>query len=250
MQPSSRLRSAARLSDPVHRRLSMYALAASAAGVGMLALAQPAEGEIIYTPANKILPNCAANPKLCLKLDLNHDGIVDFRISFNSHIKPYWTNPGGLWVENPLSRMKTARIPKNAIWGTVTAHGRAASALSSGVSVGTNTVKFSPANNLMFAYCFSCGQGTQTGSKTNPWGPWAYVQDRYLGLQFYIKGETHFGWARLNASLRQTTLTGYAYESIPNKPIVTGQTRDSDNAQFQPASLGRLAQGSAGRPGK
>ena len=29
------------------RRLSMYALAASAAGVGMLALAQPAESEII-----------------------------------------------------------------------------------------------------------------------------------------------------------------------------------------------------------
>src|SRR5208337_1079591 len=28
-------------------------------------------------------------------------------------------------------------------------------------------------------------------------GPWAGVSSRYLGLKFVIKGETHFGWARL-----------------------------------------------------
>jgi hypothetical protein len=39
------------LSDSVHLRLNMYALAASAAGVGALALARPCEAEIVYTPA-------------------------------------------------------------------------------------------------------------------------------------------------------------------------------------------------------
>ena len=40
------------------------------------------------------------------------------------------------------------------------------------------------------------------------------------------------------------TLTGYAYETIPNKPIVTGATKES----AEPAeSLGELAAGAAKR---
>ena len=45
-----------KLSDSVHHQLSLYALAASAAGVGVLALAQPADAKIVYTPAHKWLP--------------------------------------------------------------------------------------------------------------------------------------------------------------------------------------------------
>jgi hypothetical protein len=38
------------LSQLAHKRLNMYALAASAAGVGMLVLAQPADAKIVYIP--------------------------------------------------------------------------------------------------------------------------------------------------------------------------------------------------------
>jgi hypothetical protein len=89
------------------------------------------------------------------------------------------------------------------------------------------------------------------------------VKNRYLGLRFNIKQKTHYGWARLNISCnpknRRITalLTGYAYETIPNKPIVTGKTKGPDDlgnvAQpspaalraptHQPASLGLLAMG-------
>jgi len=54
----------------------MYAFAAGAAGVGMLALAVPAEGRIVYTPDNQKIP-----PSQELSLDLNHDGIADFIFS-------------------------------------------------------------------------------------------------------------------------------------------------------------------------
>jgi hypothetical protein len=37
------------LSESLQRHLNAYALAASAAGVGMSALAQPAEAKIVYT---------------------------------------------------------------------------------------------------------------------------------------------------------------------------------------------------------
>ncbi len=239
-----------RLSDSAHHQLNMYALAASAAGVGILALAQPAESRIVFSPANKPLPLCGHNTKLCFKLDLNHDGIVDFVFPFSSQIKPMCSSPAGLWVENPVSRMETAKTPKNEIWGTLTHRFRVASTLSSGVSVGDNSVKFNSKNNVMRAWCFS-GTGS---SDRNRWGPWAPgLQDRYLGLKFYTKGKAHYGWARLSitgASDRQPILTGYAYETVADKPIVTGKTKGPDVITPGPGSLGRLSQGSAGRLGK
>ena len=63
-----------RLSFPeFDHRLGMYVLAASAAGVTVLALARPAEGKIIYTKTNRSI-----NPNGTLRIDLNHDGIADF----------------------------------------------------------------------------------------------------------------------------------------------------------------------------
>jgi len=44
------------------------------------------------------------------------------------------------------------------------------------------------------------------------------------------------------------TLTGYAYESVPGKPIITGKTKGPDVATVQPASLGHLAAGASGIP--
>jgi hypothetical protein len=84
-------------------------------------------------------------------------------------------------------------------------------------------------------------------------GPWANVHDRYLGLKFYIKGRVHYGWARLNVLIGggrheqapsiDATLTGFAYETIPNKSIAAGKTKGPDVIRLEPGSLGRLARG-------
>lgn len=53
----------------------MYAIAASAAGVSVLALASPTQAKIVYTPTHhKIGPNNHYT------LDLNHDRLGDFKI--------------------------------------------------------------------------------------------------------------------------------------------------------------------------
>jgi hypothetical protein len=62
------------LSESVHQQINMYAIAAAAAGEGVLALAQPSEAKIVYTPAHKQLP--INSP---FYLDLNHDRINDFK---------------------------------------------------------------------------------------------------------------------------------------------------------------------------
>src|SRR5579864_3478767 len=68
------------LSESLHKQLSAYALAASAAGVGMLALAQPAEARVIYTPAHHKITIVHHH----YKLDLNHDRVTDFAFSLGS----------------------------------------------------------------------------------------------------------------------------------------------------------------------
>ena len=56
-----------------HQYLHMYALAASAAGVTMLALVPLGEAEIIYTPANLQI-----SPIGTYTLDVDNDGTTDF----------------------------------------------------------------------------------------------------------------------------------------------------------------------------
>jgi hypothetical protein len=81
-------------------------------------------------------------------------------------------------------------------------------------------------------------------------------------LKFLVQGKVHFGWARLSVSCSgfvnvDATLTGYAYETISNKPIITGKTRgpDDDDQQTpaslkthtsEPTTLGALALGAPG----
>jgi len=80
-----------------------------------------------------------------------------------------------------------------------------------------------------------------------------------VGLKFLVKGKVHFGWARIKriagSSGFPASITGYAYETIPNKPIVTGKTKGSDEIDIargsavlvgpvrKSASLGLLALG-------
>ena len=45
------------LSDSQQQRLSVYAVAASAAGVGVMALSQPAEAKIVYTATHPVIEN-------------------------------------------------------------------------------------------------------------------------------------------------------------------------------------------------
>src|SRR5580704_7384195 len=82
-----------------------------------------------------------------------------------------------------------------------------------------------------------------------------------LDLSSRSRANTHYGWARLNVKVSKTTitatLTGYAYETIPNKPIVAGKehgTEDSSALNTEslatpastPATLGMLATGARG----
>jgi hypothetical protein len=248
MKRSPRPRMTLRLSGTQHQFLNTYALAATGA-VGVLALVPPSEAKIVYTPIHKTI-------KLHqhYNLDLNHDGITDFTLELNS------------FHTRNTSAFSTLRL--------VPTKPNAAEGGSHGTSCG--------GGHGAGPYAFALGQGALISPKHpfhgNPnlmgvagtiddfsvfCGPWLDVKNRYLGLQFQIRGETHFGWARLNVastpiSITSATLTGFAYETIPNKPINAGKIEGPEegsideanpatlNEPLQAASLGLLAMGSPG----
>jgi len=221
---------ATRLPAELEKSLLDYAAAATAAGVGLLALAVSAEAKIIYTRANEqIVPNHR------FPLDLNHDKKTDFTL-VDTHGSYFFTSWGFLTVYPNRSA--------NAIWGYQANGGlRYASALPAGFKLGPKA-GFSPGQKVM-AFSFFAGGIPQNSSAC--YGPWKGASSRYLGLKFKIKTDIHYGWARLNVTCNQTevtgTLTGYAYETIPNKPIITGRTKGADDSDVAPATLGRLASG-------
>jgi hypothetical protein len=90
-------------------------------------------------------------------------------------------------------------------------------------------------------------------------GPWQNTKNGFLGFKFLINGETHYGWARITTHqyccnenpFIAAALTGFAYETIPNRHILAGQTVGADDEQAtdaESAALGFLALGAAGLP--
>ncbi|MDX1542962.1 MAG: hypothetical protein R3214_03375 [Christiangramia sp.] len=53
---------------------------------------------------------------------------------------------------------------------------------------------------------------------------WAGKNDKYLGLQIKIDGQMHYGWLRMEvANVGEWVIKDYAFNSIPNMPILAGQ---------------------------
>ena len=213
--------------ENVESRLNAYILAAAAAGAGLLATAQPAAAEIVYTPADTILTNGI------LRIDLNHDGIDDVALGiFDGFLKDKRLDARGL-------------TPNNGIMGSGEGTSYPPAALKAGYRIGPAGLFWqeqAPAVNVAATF------GSYIG------GPFANVHNRFLGIVFDIDDQPHYGWVRLSvkAYINQhkphidVTLLGYAYETVPGQSLRAGQI-DSEVGMLEPiaqaGTLGMLAMG-------
>ena len=239
------------LSESLRHRLDTYALAASAAGVSLLVLAQPADARIIYTPTHHVIGYPGS-----YNLDLNNDGIADVKIFETNHS----TSEGGQITRLIAAAGASNLVKGYPLWNSVGSRLPYASALRPGQKIGGSQTRFGYGSPAPMA-----GAATVAGGPAYSFGAWGnlpLIPYRYLGVKFQINGKTHYGWARMIVKVSgvkiTATLTGYAYETIPNKTIIAGkksetgdraelsQLPDSRNANLGPASLGRLAQGATG----
>jgi hypothetical protein len=218
------------------RRLKAYCMAAGAAGVSALAMKSAAEAEVIYTPAQGHITF-----ERWSKIDLNHDGIFDasFLLSSSNY--------------KVIDRALIVRpSPGGGIIGYKGLFFPYASAFRGGVPIG-------PKAAFLSDEPFLCRTEIDhyNASFTFSAGAWRNSRGLYLGVKFLIGGETHYGWIRLSVSAPRKLegiVTGYAYETIADQPILAGQTSRDWNesqgaAETEPAdkavlSLGRLALGS------
>lgn len=205
---------------PLNQLLSKRLLAyAAAAGTGVAGCVPRVNAEVVYTPAH-------INLNVPYALDLNGDGIPDF--SFHTS---YLSGLGQLAVD-PAGENQIVGTNRVCYFDSL-----AAAPLHAGAVIGPRA-RLSPSANCMIGLAdFSSN------------GPWRSVQNRYLGFEFEINGKQHFGWARVSGSryfccIALARITGYAYETIPDKPIVAGDTGGTADASPNQRTLGTLALGS------
>lgn len=228
----------------LEQRLANYALAATAAGAGLLASALPAEAQVVYTPAHVLI-----KPGSTYNLDVNRDRTTDFEFTnaVFSHLDSFYVTPFGSspWGQNGNGVEVLFDQPF------------VPAALARGAKIG--------GSRLFYGSCIGCVSTRELMAWAGPngdGGEWLNASDRYLGLRIFVNRQAHFGWARFSVRTMNGALlpllTGYAFEITPNKPIMAGQTSDSGgdsdagdspiSRELQATPLGVLALGAPGIP--
>jgi hypothetical protein len=137
----------------------------------------------------------------------------------------------------------------------------------------TRGAKIGPSANFFSGPYIDLLEGTNSSNGSfYSRGYWkGNLKNRYLGVRFQLNGQTHYGWVRLtvtsnvklNKPTLEATITAYAYETVPNKPILAGTagtaaaTAEKPTAELQAPKnirnqsgppLGMLALGSDALP--
>lgn len=191
----------------LQNKLSRYAAAAVAVTAGVAGV----NAQVVYTnvdPDQTYDDVQDANGfDAIVGLDLNNDATFDFVIAALDS-----TFSGTRVRQTLVAPYGTAG---NAVAGETPSAYDYALALDAGNMI-DNTLNWIAATNTM-AY-------NVAGS--NPYNEnWNGVSDKYLGLQFNVGGNTHYGWARLDVDAIGDvfTLKDYAYQSTANTGLTAGE---------------------------
>ena len=224
-------------SGSIDHRLKLYSAVALAAGVSVLALAQPAESEVVITRKQIPIPASEYGVGTFVPISLANNGVVDF--SFYLFSFAYRFGSMLLWAPNtPAGNNMMMKSEPYA------------SCLARGAKIGPSA-QFSSNGGPRIEHSFASSfRQTLRGN----WG--GDPKNKYLGVRFQMDGETHYGWIRLtvisgNNGPISATITAYAYETEANKTILAGiseKTVSSRGGEIDGPSLGMLAAGAEAVP--
>jgi hypothetical protein len=170
MRRSPRSRETASLSESVHHQLNMYAISATAAGVSLLALAQPSEAKIVDRRIHEVISRSSSSG-----LALNNE-TVDFMIR-NSYCRLSGFCNSSTWDQ--LSVAASFGKPSNQVVGSA----YAAAALKGGARI-NNTKKFN-GRSVALKCRGACNAShsstlnTRSEAKRHQSLPWAEVQNKW-----------------------------------------------------------------------
>jgi len=208
-----------KLASVLDKRLSAYVALAAAAGVSVLACVEPVYADVVFTPSDATV-KCRFTD---LAIDLNNDGIADFTL-----INLGLEHGSAIGITGPAG---------NAAMATNARFYKYAYALLPHTPIvpTRNFQSFSGRGTFGPELAGSGG----LSSSTYPHGQFADTHNRAVGLRFKINGLNHYGWIGFRKFDGGCTgqLAGWAYETVPNRPIRAGQTHESsEDATLSPQS--------------
>jgi hypothetical protein len=223
-----------------------YVVDATAAGVGLLALATPASADTISQSVriNIPLPHpigvSGSTPHWRARPDQG-PGSSGVSVPFPSHFN---FTESYQCLESPSS-------PDAAAILKLTAHGKAASdqliigPFKKGSAIGPGD-GFVGGGLIVSSHSLGLGGcgALQFAAHSGPWAvPGKGGRTGYMGLEFDISGKPHFGWAQLTVyGPSGVTVDGEFYNPVANQGIPAGETTSIP----EPATLGLLALGCFG----
>lgn len=185
----------------------------------VLVLHANAKAAIIYND----IPDIALyviNDSVTQTVDLNGDGINDFRLTFSysePFNDPYYGCPGYDYCEDVVIQSgiiaEGTNLLMNREIGPYIDKG--------GLEYGEIIDGYTTTNDSYFNADLYLSIYDSSDSWAGYWWP---GDEGYLGFIFDINGETHYGWGRfkVSASNYAVTFFDYAYESDPGVPIYAG----------------------------
>lgn len=190
-----------------NQKLAAYSTMAAA----LMAQGLQVGAEVVYTDIEDVTLEIGD----VYDIDVDGDGTLDFHFAVSSV-----TGSNGTWSFGTAFGMYTGvGGTLNQAMGTVGAYYNYASNLNAGDSIGPDgpwlayTSVYNAAVIASNFYGISYGQFPGAG-------------EGYMGIQFEISGNVHYGWVRLESDINDVyiTLMDMAYENVADTPIEAGAT--------------------------
>lgn len=184
-----------------------------------------ANAQIIYTDVNPdstlYSTNTGLGPGKIHNLDLNNDGINDFKLTATA-------GNNNNFPTQYHRRVAVSPLNGNAVKDTLVNPDTVSISLQFNAVIDNNLLlnqswHTSGSNILKDTNYFDPPQSPGSG-----YGLWNNLSDYYLGLRLLKSGQTYYGWVRLRVDVTvgyvSVIIRDYAYNSIPNQAILAGQT--------------------------
>lgn len=187
----------------------------SAAAIAIIGIQKEAEGQVVYTNIRDTLLNLQNS---VIFLDLNNDGVLDFRFKAGEATDDFITagGTGNSMIATTGSESWPALYPvrlkyldpidANQLWGRQ--------------------------NFGLIAMETSGGDTHFDGTYGMP----IQTADGYLGVRFKVGANQHYGWVRLDCSdnAKWLVIKDFAYNATPGVPINAGQTGEGCGDILEP----------------
>lgn len=181
----------------------------------------PPGGPIVYTDVNPDIVIHGTNPTQQFYIDLNNDGSNDFKFEF------FFTPNARNGAEcQPGPRFDINVSPADGSSNAIAVEGNYPAALGLYAIINGSHRQWSGVTGeklLSGYYSPGCGSSSQ--------GKWTGNVNKYLGLKLISGAKAYYGWVNLSISVSgfysaiALTVQSYVYNSVPNQPILAGQTR-------------------------